>query len=228
MDVQNLNASPKKLWKNEYFQTAITIALIVLVVFGFWYGSQAVLKTNYPALAVVTGSMCIPYDGLCNGWDHPFARTLHVGDLLIVQGMNPANLSAAYPNSDIIVFHKPGDPSELIVHRIVGETEINGKIYFYTKGDGNVGVDGNADKWPATPKALTSEYGVDPWGPVSQDLVVGKVVMRIPWVGQIVLFMHYPYGVPIIILLIMLLVIVEFLLPLTKQKKVPVAQKKPV
>ena len=207
-----MTSTIKRLWKNEYFQTAVVIGIIIVVVFGFWYGSQLVLNTPYPALAVVTGSMCIPYDGACDGWSHPFAQTLHVGDLIIVQGVNPADLNADYPNSDIIVFHRPGNPDELIVHRIAAEEVINGTIYFYTKGDGNP-----TDKWPnpITP----SEY--DPWGRVSQDQVVGKVIMRIPWLGQVVLFMRNSLGLPIVIALIIILVIVEFVAPVLKGKKTP-------
>jgi signal peptidase I len=212
-----LTAELKKLWKNEYFQTAVALGLIVLVIFGFWYGSQAVLNTPYPALAVISGSMCIPYDDQCDGWlslTHPFARTLHKGDLIIVQGVNPEDLKTDYPNSDIIVFHKPSDPSELIVHRIVTVDEVNGTLYFITKGDGNSPI-----KWPDTPS--TSEY--DPWVTdgvqgVRQDLVVGKVVMRIPWFGHLVLFMRNSLGLPIVIGLIIIIVIIEFVLPLLKKK----------
>jgi signal peptidase I len=210
-----LTATIKRLWKNEYFQTAVVIGIIIVVVFGFWYGSQLVLNTPYPALAVVTGSMCIPYDGACDGWSHPFARTLHVGDLIVVQGVNPADLNANYPNSDIIVFHRPGNPDELIVHRIAAEEVVNGTIYFYTKGDGNP-----TDKWPNP--IQPSEY--DPWGRVSQDQVVGKVVMRIPWLGQVVLFMRNSLGLPIVIALIIILVIVEFVAPVLKGKKTPQQQ----
>jgi signal peptidase I len=213
-----LTANFKKLWKNEYVQTAIAIGLIALAVFGFWFGSQAVLNTSYPALAVVSGSMCIPYDGACDGWlsiSHPFARTLHKGDLIIVQGVNPEDLNINYPYSDIIVFHQPGDPSDLIVHRIVAVDEVDGTVYFRTKGDGN-----SATKWPATP----SEQEYDPWSTdgvpgVREDLVVGKVVMRIPWIGHIVLFMRNSVGLPIVVSLIIIIVILEFVLPLMKAKK---------
>jgi signal peptidase I len=216
-----LTANLKKLWKNEYFQTAIAIGLIALVIFGFWYGSQVVLNTPYPALAVVSGSMCIPYDGACDGRFHPFARTLHIGDLIIVQGVNPADLNADYPNSDIIVFHRPDDPEELIVHRIVAVDEINGTLYFRTKGDGN-----GFNRWPNTPEE--TEY--DPWKTagvdgVREDLVVGKVVMRIPWLGHLVLFMRNSIGLPIVIALIIILVIVEFVVPVLREKK-PAGQQK--
>jgi signal peptidase I len=214
-----LTVNLKELWKNDYVQTAVVIGLIALAVFGFWYGSQAVLNTPYPALAVVSGSMCIPYDGACDGWTHPFDHTLHIGDLIIVQGVNPEDLNTNYPDSDIIVFHKPSNPDELIVHRIVAVDERNGTLYFYTKGDGN-----GFDKWPATPQ--TTEY--DPWNNgrgVPENLVVGREVMRIPWIGHIVLFMRNSIGLPIVVALIILIVIVEFVYPLLKDKKPPETQR---
>lgn len=199
--------SAKRLWKNEYVQTAVVIGLIVLVVFGFWYGSQLVLNTPYPVLAVVTGSMCVPYGGACDGWSHTFDYTLHIGDLIVVQGVDPADLNADYPDSDIIVFHKPTDPDELIVHRIVAKEEKDGVYYFNTEGDGN----GNK-RWPDTPDQT------DPWSPFSEDFVVGKVVMRVPFVGHLVLFMRNSVGLYIVVGLIVLLVFFEFVVPLLRRK----------
>jgi signal peptidase I len=203
----------KKVWKNEYIQTAAVIGIIAIIVFGFWYGSQAILNTSYPALAVVSGSMCVPYNGQCDGWSHPFSYTLHIGDLIIVQGVDPANLNSDYPDSDIIVFKKPSDQNELIVHRIVDEEEREGKIFFFTKGDGNSNT-----RWPDTPSS--SEY--DPWNNgngISEDLVVGKVVMRIPWIGHFVLFMRNGIGLPLVVGLIVILVVVEFTIPILRKKK---------
>jgi signal peptidase I len=206
-----LAAVLRRLWKNSIFRTVLMVAAIALVVLAFWLGSQAVLNTGYPALAVKSGSMCTLQDGACDGWSHPFTQTLHIGDLIIIQGVDPAELNANYPNSDIIVYHNPTDPDELIVHRIVNETDINGTLYFSTEGDGN-----GAKKWPDQPDL------VDVWSPVSQDLVVGNVVMRVPWVGHLVLFMRdSPYGVPVIIVLAVLLVIAEFVMPEIRHKKTP-------
>jgi len=220
MAQKNLTATLKKLWRNEYFQTAVSIGLIALAVFSFWYGSQAILNTPYPALAVVSGSMCIPYDGTCDGWTHPFSQTLHIGDLIIIQGVNPTQLNANYPDSDIIVFHKPSNPDELIVHRIVAKEERDGTVYFYTKGDGN-----GFNKWPNIPQK--TEY--DPWNNgqgVPEDLVVGKEVMRIPWLGHVVLFMRNSIGLPLVVALIILIIIVEFVFPLMRGKK-PSEQQRP-
>jgi hypothetical protein len=142
-----------------------------------------------------------------------------VGDLIIVQGLDPEDFNTEYPDSDIIVFHKPNaTEDELIVHRIVTTEERNGILYFYTKGDGN-----GYNLWPATPQR--SEY--DPWNGgngVPEDLVVGRTVMRIPWVGHVVLFMRNSLGLPIVVALIILIVVVEFVFPLFKGKKSPEQQ----
>jgi signal peptidase I len=201
----------KKLWKNDYFKTAITIALIIGIVLGFFLALQLALNTPYPALTVESGSMCLPQGRFCDGWSHPFDQTLHIGDILIIQGVNPADLNTNYPNSDIIVYRDPAS-NKLIVHRIVSEQNINGTMYFKTKGDANGPI-----FWPDQPNYYDDIPDIKG---VPQDLVVGRVVMRIPWFGWITLFMrNNPWGLPVIITLILLLVIVEFIVPMLRQKK---------
>jgi signal peptidase I len=95
--------------------------------------------------------------------------TIMKGSIVLVDpNINPANLSADYPNSDIIMFHNPDNPNQLIVHRIVAKVNVNGTTCFYTKADG-IGA-----KYPAVPS--TSEY--DNWGPVPPNLIVGRVVLN--------------------------------------------------
>jgi signal peptidase I len=211
-----LSAS-KRVWKNEYFKTAVAIILIVAIVLTLLFGLQFVLHTPDPALTVESGSMSIPYDGADNFWDsiaHPFDRTLSIGDIIIVEGVNPKDLNTNYPNSDIIVFHSPSDYNILIVHRIIGTVVYNGTTYFLTKGDGN------GNPWPQKPIS-----GEDPWDGgsppgVPSSYIVGKVVMRIPWLGWVTLFMKdNSWGLPLIIALIMLLVVIEFIVPILREKK---------
>ena len=211
-------AAARSVWRNEYFKTVVIVLLIVAIVLGLFFGLQWALHTPYPALTVVSGSMSIPYGaGDYNFWltlATPFDRTLSVGDIIIIQGVNSKDLNTNYPNSDIIVFHDPNDTSELIVHRIVSAETVNGTTYFITKGDGN------GNPWPQTPKT-----GFDPWDSnnppgVPASMVVGKVVMRIPWFGWITLFIRDdPLGLPAIILIIMLVIILEFVLPIFREKK---------
>ncbi|MGD6933557.1 MAG: hypothetical protein ACQCN5_05065 [Candidatus Bathyarchaeia archaeon] len=203
----------RRLWKNEYFKTAVTIALIPLLVLGFWFGLQVALNTRiFPLFAVTSESMCIP-PGECDPLAHTFVRTLHVGDLLIIQGVDPKDLKTDYPNSDIIVYQNPylsaSDPAANIVHRIVKYEDINGTRYFWTKGDGN----GYPNVWP-NPAEST-----DPWSPISEDYVYGKVVMRIPWIGGFALLSKEFNVIPIILVIIIIVIVVfEFVLPLIKKK----------
>ncbi len=209
----------KKILKNDYVKTAIAIALIVAIVLGFFFGLGLALGTSVPVRVVESGSMCTEIMG-CNGWSHPFEQTLHVGDIIVIQSVNPEDLKADYPNSDIIVYQNPNSRGNQdatpIVHRIVAKYQTNGIWYFQTKGDGN------GENWPATP--TSSEYDSHTlWSTgegVPQDLVLGKVVLRIPYFGWITLFMRgNSWALPMVIGLIMLLVIVEFILPIVRTQK---------
>ncbi len=201
----------KKLWNNEYFKTALTIALIIVVIIGVFVGMQLALGASVPIRVVESGSMCVPYDGRCDGWSHPFNQTLHVGDIIIIQKVDPATLNANYPNSDIIVYKNPNGITP-IVHRIVGKQEINGTLYFKTKGDGNGPI-----VWPSIPNNYDN---IPDSKGVPQNLIEGKVVLRIPWFGWITLFMRgNSWVLPVIIGVIILLVVIEFVLPLIKEKK---------
>lgn len=207
-----------RIRRNEYFKSAIVILLIVAVVLGIYFGVQFALGTAVPIRVVESGSMCVPYDGLCNGWSHPFDQTLHVGDIIVIQKMNPADLNANYPNSDIIVYENPNDQTSTpIVHRIVESYKVNGTMYFQTKGDGN-----SADKWPnpVSPQEYDSRTLWSSGQGVPQDLVIGKVVMRIPYFGWVTLFLrNNPWGLPVVIALIFLLVFLEFVIPIIRGKK---------
>ncbi|MGD6809188.1 MAG: signal peptidase I [Candidatus Bathyarchaeia archaeon] len=197
-------------------KTAITIALIPILVAGFWFGLQAGLNTKiFPLFAVTSESMCIP-PGECDPIAHTFERTLHVGDLLVIQGVDPKELKTDYPNSDIIIYQNPelpaNNPKANIVHRIVKYEDINGTRYFWTKGDGN----GYPNVWPQTPTS-----SIDPWSPISEDYVYGKVIMRIPWIGSLALLSQQYTVIPIIlVLIIIVIVMLEFVLPLIKKKPV--------
>ena len=209
----------KKVLKNDYVKTAIAIALIVAIVLGFFFGLGLALGTSVPVRVVESGSMCTEIVG-CNGWSHPFEQTLHVGDIIVIQSVNAEDLNADYPNSDIIVYQNPNLRGNLdatpIVHRIVAKYQANGIWYFQTKGDGN------GENWPTTP--TSSEYDSHTlWSTgegVPQDLVLGKVVLRIPYFGWITLFMRgNSWALPLVIGLIMLLVVVEFILPIVRTQK---------
>ena len=206
----------KKLLKNDYFKTVIAIVLIVFIIVGFFFGMTIVLGSAVPIRVVESGSMCVPFDGGCDGWSHPFDHTLHVGDIIVIQQVNPVDLKANYPDSDVIVYRNPNGVTP-IVHRIVAKQEINGTLYFKTKGDGNGPV-----TWPDVPNYYDN---IPDARGVPQNLIEGKVILRVPWFGWITLFMRgNPWALPLIIALIILLVVIEFVLPVVKEKKRKTAQ----
>ncbi len=172
--------------KNEYVKSLILMIIVLLSIVGFWLGLRAYLRTEYPLLAVASGSM-IP--------------TLNVGDLIIVQGgLNVSDIVAENGTGDIVVFHQPTRPSELIVHRAVEKLQDADGWYLKTKGDYN--------------------HSPDNWKVYDDDLV-GKVVSSIPYIGNIPLFVHTTTGMTIIVILIVILILLEFVLPFVKERKEP-------
>jgi signal peptidase I len=206
----------RNLWKNEVFKTIISLALVPIIIVSCGVGLPKILNTDiFPLFVVISGSMCISEEQ-CNTFSHAFDRTLHVGDLLVIQGVDAKNLKTDYPNSDIIVFRNPNkEPNDIganIVHRIIDVGEVDGKLYFHTKGDGNGGKE---NFWPQEPK-----NSIDPWY-TSEDYVYGKVVMRVPWVGSLAMQSQKHNAIPIILVIAIILVVTYgFVLPLIKKKPV--------
>jgi signal peptidase len=153
------------------------IVLMVVIVFGFWYGSQLVLNTQYPALAVVSESM-LP--------------TLNVGDIIIVQGVPATQINANYTTGDIVVYRRQSD-GELIVHRAVNKVpNPDGTWTITVQGDNNQGPD----------------------SPFHESYLIGKVIARIPYIGNFVLFINaignFYYFIIIIIIVINILLSLFF------------------
>ena len=202
--------SVKKISKKEPVKIIIAATLAIIAGLGFFFIMQLALDTQTPFLTLDSSSMCILEGGNCDGWTHPFDETLHFGDLLIIQGVNPTDLKSNYPNSDIIVF-KDQISGNFIVHRIISEQIINNTNYFKTKGDGSGPI-----VWPNVPDYfddIPTSLGVP------QDQVLGRVVFRIPWVGGIAIFLKdNPWSIIIVIALILLLAIGKIVANSTKKK----------
>jgi signal peptidase I len=203
----------KKLLKNDYFQITATLAVITALIICIF--------TLIPLRVVDSGSMCLqPHT--CDGWSHPFDSTLHVGDIIILQPINPKDLNTNYPNSDIIVYQKPTNPHATpIVHRIVTSYEENGNLYFQTKGDGN------GKHWPnpVDPSEYDSHTIWNTGQGVPQDMILGKVILRIPYLGWGTrIIRDTSWILPIVITLIILLITIAIILPTIKthyKKKTP-------
>jgi hypothetical protein len=191
----------KNLLKKEYIKIIIAAIMVLVAVLGLFFILQLAMNTKIPFLILESASMCVSEKGNCDGWSHPFDQTLHVGDLLLIQGINPTELNTNYPNSDIIVFNDQTN-GHLIVHRIVNKQTIDNTTYFKTKGDAS-----GSTMWPDVPTYyddIPSSLGVP------QSDIVGRVVLRVPWVGGIVIFLkNNPWGLWLIIALILSIIAVK-------------------
>ena len=227
MQFLSQKSSLQKLLKNRGRKLLTVLVLLAAIALGFlgsWFVLKAILNTEYPILPVSSGNMCVSQPN-CDGLTHPFERTLHVGDLIIVQEVSAVNVRVAYPNSDILVFHFPKQYSyqkdELVITRVIAKEERNGMTYFRTKGDGQ-----GFPKWPEKPDVSECDTWYDyrenyTWhGMISEKLLVGKVVFRIPWIGYIALFVQNPSGILVVVVLIIIILIAKFAIPASKSKKV--------
>jgi len=196
-----------KVLKNSYVQIAIFYMIVLL---ALWFVPRVALRTDYPLLAVASGSMIGPYG-------------LNIGDLIVVQGVLDANeiKVAPPPNGTVIVFYRPNYPrsgpflffageGELIVHRAIAKVENGGMWYFQTKGDNQV-TNPTPDYWGNTPPDTLN-------GMISGNLLVGRVVGVVPWVGNIPLFLRTPQGTVLIISLFILILLIEFIPELLRKK----------
>lgn len=167
--------------KSEFTKTAILLIIVAICVGGFWLALRSVLRTEFPLHAVVSESM-VP--------------SLQVGDLLVVQGViRVSEINAAPEGGDVIVFRKPTDASEFIVHRAVDKIYREGSWFFKTKGDNN--------------------RGSDPWE-VPENYIIGRVVGRVPLLGYLKISMGSPWGISLFIILILILLFADYI-PLLRE-----------
>ncbi|MEE8599252.1 MAG: signal peptidase I [Dehalococcoidales bacterium] len=101
--------------------------------------------------------------------------TLGVGDFIFIQSIDDYDtvVIGDPPVGDILVFFRPGISEEYIVHRAIGGTLVDDKWVYQTKGDHNTFQD---------------SFTVD------QELVVGRVVNRLPILGYFSLFIKTMKG----------------------------------
>jgi len=165
---------------SDLISMLILAGLVVVGVFLFRTILVATLQTEYPLHTPISISM---------------QPTLNVGDLLIVQKVSDfESVHADLQNGDILVFRKPDDPNEFIVHRAIEKTwnPEDGKYYFKTKGDNN--------RSPDQPYSFSL---------VSEDDVIGKVIWKIPLLGYLKIFLGTQIGMAIAVVLFLILVFLE-------------------
>ena len=172
----------KKLWffiwhDDSLLSWIVNLVLaFVLVKFIIYPGFGALLGTNYPIVAVVSGSMEHRGLGFDNWWEknkdwyqeHNIDREMfeefsfkdgfNKGDIMILKGIKPKDIKIG----DVLVYEN-SIHSNPIIHRVV---EIKEGNRFITKGDNNPGPDGSD---------ITE----------NQIKKTGKAVIRVPLLGWI-------------------------------------------
>lgn len=170
------------IWNDDSLLSWIVNILVafILIKFLVYPGLGLIFGTNYPIVAVVSGSM--EHDEGFNAWwdlkggfyadlditkeqfsKFPFRNGFNTGDIMILVGTPTGKIKLG----DIIVFTTTSraDP---IIHRVIAINEEKGQRYFTTKGDHNTGI----------------HTGIEE-DKISTDRVIGRAVFRIPYLGWI-------------------------------------------
>jgi signal peptidase I len=165
------------LWQEDSLLSWVVniVLAFILVKFIIYPGLGYALGTNYPVVAVVSGSM--QHGGSFDSWwdnAHPwydnnnitlsefnnfdFRNGFDKGDIILLVGSKPENINVG----DVVVYSSDIAPYP-IIHRVVGKEKVNNKFVFTTKGDHNQGPD---------PLVLETQ-------------VLGRAVFRIPLLGWV-------------------------------------------
>jgi signal peptidase I len=139
-------------WRERVWRGARSAALVVVVLLAVG-AVAAVLSGRYQARPVLTGSM---------------RPGLPVGGVVVTERVPVAALHVR----DVIVFHRPDDPSQLVVHRIVSLRHSSGGVVIQTQGDDNPGK--------------------DPWKVTLLDSTAYRAQFSVPWVGYLSIWWHQP------------------------------------
>jgi len=177
-----------KIWHFLWYEDSVAswivsiIVAFILIKFIIYPVLGLVFGTQFPVVAVVSNSM--EHDQNFDGWWSsqedlylPFNITkndfttysmqsgFNKGDIIILFGAKPEKIKLG----DIIVYW--GGKEYPIIHRVVAKgQDIDGSLYFQTKGDHNRGQIN-------TPTLNESH--------VPSDAVIGKAAVRVPFLGWV-------------------------------------------
>lgn len=174
------------LWNDDSIISwfASLLVAFVLIKFIIYPALGLLFGTQFPIVAVVSESM--EHEGSFDEWwavhedfylrneitkdqflEFPFKNGFNKGDIMILVGEHPEQIK----RGEILVFWS-GKPYP-IIHRVtkVGVSEESGERFFQTKGDNN------RDQVRQPP--VLDETNIQ------SDQIVGKAVMRIPYLGYV-------------------------------------------
>jgi len=129
--------------------------LLVLLIGLFGLGAAAVISGNYQVRPVLSGSM---------------TPGLPIGGVVVTERVPVSELQVR----DVIVFHRPDKPEELVVHRITSLTASDAGPIIQTQGDANT-----------VP---------DPWKVSLRDSTAYRAVFSVPLIGYAAVWAHGPTG----------------------------------
>lgn len=172
--------------KSSIIKTLIIIGIIVGSLVGGFFILSAAMNTDTP-ITVVEGDSMNP--------------TLYQGDIIFLR--KPQNLgdiqngSHTAKTGDILVFYAPHQ-GFLVIHRVIDKNFTAGQWYFNTQGD-NDGSPDNLDLY-----GFGGNY-------LPEDYVKGIMIGRIPWIGNIGIFLRDSgIGIFLIIIILAYLIISSF------------------
>ncbi len=157
----------------DIIELLVYVFLGYLIAVGALKGLSYGLKTDYPAVSVITTSM--EHDNPEKTYikwmlernysrqdlkNFPFPSGLRQGDIVIVVGNNFDSIEPG----DVIVYNT--DPSKPIIHRVVARNE----TVLYTKGDNNRYMDQNNN-------------AIAP--PITEKYYQGEAVFHMPLLGYV-------------------------------------------
>lgn len=212
--------SIKKFWNyvwngDDYKSLLLSIVVaFILIKFIFYPVIGFALSTTHPIVAIVSGSMehkitnkesPLPsicgnqftingkltldaYWKICGPWyedrnitkdnfnEFHFKNGMNIGDIIVLRNPGAKKIKVG----DIIVFIQHKNPArEPIIHRVVNIYKKDNKLFFQTKGDHNY----DSINMTSNTKYL-NEYMV------SETELVGKSMVRIPWLGYVKIFAY--------------------------------------
>ena len=174
----------KKIWHfiwhdNSLASWIVNVILAFLIVkFLIYPGLGFIFGTGYPVVAVVSSSMEHNPSNLETWWNnnqdwylnknitkedffsYQLKNGFNKGDIMVLIGRKPMNIK----KGDIIVFK--GSLKDPIIHRVVRIYQEGDAYYMQTKGDNN--GDSRSDELK-----------------IPVDSIVGKAILRIPWLGWV-------------------------------------------
>jgi signal peptidase I len=173
--------------KNNPARAIVIVSVVSIVIFSYIYITFA-----FSPMVITTGSM---------------EPTLNIGDVVLIDRHPVINNIRTGPDGDIIVLksdqiflnagvpasvYAVNDPNAPVIHRAIQRIEINGTMFFVTKGDNNQYADGCV-RYIGTPNASFAIIIYNASNPVlvPSDYIFGKVVLVIPFIGLVKIYFPF-------------------------------------